>query len=159
MKRLFIILITVFLVSNCKGLPDIKSSDIDNARTTLVEFLTLLNMEKFSEAVPLYGGEYDQLQVFNPEIDPNNRIALWSWVCGNQLLQCLEVGEVSFMESKTDIFIFQVEFTNPDGSLFVLGPCCGASESEMPPVTQFEFRVKKTPAGKYLVMDTPPYVP
>jgi hypothetical protein len=46
-----------------------------------------------------------------------------------------------------------------DGSLFVLGPCCGANETEMPPVSQFEYKVTRDASGQFVVMDLPPYVP
>jgi hypothetical protein len=52
-----------------------------------------------------------------------------------------------------------VEFSLPDGTLFVLGPCCGATETEMPPVSSFAFRVQRQPDGAYAVLDLPPYVP
>jgi hypothetical protein len=125
----------------------------------LVNFVTRLHTKDYAEAVPLYGGEYEQLQVFNTEIDPNDKLALWTWVCDNQLLQCLEVRSVTFKEQVGDSYIFQVEFNNADGSLFVLGACCGANETEMPPVSQFEFSVARTADGKFVVMNTPPYVP
>jgi hypothetical protein len=64
-----------------------------------------------------------------------------------------------FKELRGDMYVFQVEFNNPDGSLFVLGPCCGASETEMPPVSQFEYGVARNADGKFLVMELPPYVP
>lgn len=125
----------------------------------LIDFLTRLHTKKYAEAAPLYGGEYEALQVFNPEIDPNDRVGLWTWVCENQLLQCLEVRSTEFLHQEGDTYIFQVEFNNPDGSLFVLGPCCGANETEMPPVSQFEFTVIRNEDGKFVVMNTPPYVP
>lgn len=125
----------------------------------LVNFLTLLHTKKYAEAVPLYGGEYEGLQVFNPQIDPADQVALWAWVCDNQLLQCLEVRSVTPKNISGDSYIFQVEFSNPDGSLFVLGPCCGATETEMPPVSQFEYTVSRNAEHRYVVMNPPPYVP
>lgn len=125
----------------------------------LIDFLTLLHTKNYADAAPLYGGEYEQLQIFNSEIDPNDKVALWTWVCDNQLLQCLEVRSAAFQEMVGDSYIFEVEFSNPDGSLFVLGPCCGANETEMPPVSQFEFTVTRNAAGQFVVMNTPPYVP
>jgi hypothetical protein len=125
----------------------------------LINFLTLLYTKNYAEAVPLYGGEYEALEVFNPQIDLNDRVALWTWVCENKLLQCLEVHSAELMHQEGDTYVFQVEFNNPDGSLFVLGPCCGANETEMPPVSQFEFSVTRNADGKFVVMNTPPYVP
>ena len=129
------------------------------AQDVLVDFLTLLHTKNYAGATPLYGGEYESLQVFNPELDPNDRVALWTWVCENKLLQCLEVRSTTFTKLVGDSYIFQIEFNNPDGSLFVLGPCCGANETEMPPVSQFEFTVSRSADGKFVVMNTPPYVP
>jgi hypothetical protein len=134
-------------------------STMAEAHDVLVNFLTLLHTNKYAEAVPLYGGEYEQLQVFNTEIDSADHVALWTWTCDNQLLQCLEVRSATFKELRGDSYIFQVEFSNPDGSLFVLGPCCGANETEMPPVSQFEYTVSRNAEHRYVVMNTPPYVP
>ena len=71
----------------------------------------------------------------------------------------MEIRSVTFDQLVEDAYIFQVEFNNPDGSLFVLGPCCGATETEMPPVSQFQFTVIRNADGRFVVMNTPPYVP
>jgi hypothetical protein len=134
-------------------------STASEAYDALINFLTLLQTKNYADAAPLYGGEYEQLQVFNTEIDPNDHVALWGWACDHQLLQCLEVRSATFKELRDDTYIFQVVFSNSDGSLFVLGPCCGANETEMPPVSQFEYAVKRNTDGKFIVMTTPPYVP
>ncbi len=82
-----------------------------------------------------------------------------AWACDNQLLQCLEVRSATPKNLSGDSYIFQVEFSNPDGSLFVRGPCCGATETEMPSVSQFEYTVSRNAKHRYVVMNTPPYVP
>ncbi len=97
--------------------PTSLPSTAGEAYDVLVNFLTLLHTKNYTEAVPLYGGEYE------------------------------------------DSYIFQVEFSNLDGSLFVLGPCCGANETEMPPVSQFEYTVSRNADHRFVVMNTPPYVP
>ena len=145
--------------SSTQPVPTSLPSTASEAHDVLVNFLTLLHTKKYTQAVPLYGGEYEALQVFNTAIDPNDPAALWTWACDNQLLQCLEVRSVIFKALVGDSYIFQVEFNNPDGSLFVLGPCCGATETEMPPVSQFEFTVMRNADGEFVVMNTPPYVP
>jgi len=139
--------------------PTSLPSTASEAHEVLVNFLTLLHTKNYAAAVPLYGGEYEQLQVFNTEIEPNDQIALWAWACDQQLLQCMEVRSATFQELRGDSYVFQVEFNNPDGSLFVLGPCCGANETEMPSVSKFEFTVSHTVDGKFVVTDTPPYMP
>jgi hypothetical protein len=167
MKRILMFLLIAITVTGCMAQPTAAPaptptslpSTVSEAYAALVNFLTLLQRKSYADAASLYGGEYDQLQVFNPEIDPNDHVALWKWACGNQLLQCLEVRSATFKELRGDSYIFQVEFNKPDGSLFVLGPCCGANETEMPPLSQFEYTVTRNMDGRFVVMTTPPYVP
>ena len=123
----------------------------------MIDFFELLNAGKYAQADVLYGGSYEQLQVFNP--DASDHAALWTWACEHWLLQCLKIRTATFKLLSGSTYIFQVEFNNADGTLFVLGPCCGANETEMPPVSQFEYRVSMTAPGKFTVMDLPPYVP
>lgn len=166
MNKYFILLFATILLVSCAVQPistlqptQTSSSEAIKAFHSLATFFRLLNEKNYETAVPLYGGDYESLQVFNPEIDPNDHVALWTWACDNQLLQCLEVQSAETLHEESDTFIFQVKFSNPDGSLFVLGPCCGANETEMPPVSQFEFTVMKNTDGKFVVMNLPPYVP
>lgn len=167
MSKYFVTLFSILLLAACVAQPASSPevtqtalpSTASEAQDILIDFLTRLHTKNYAEAVPLYGGEYESLQVFNPAINSEDHVALWTWVCENKLLQCLEVRSVAFQEAVGDSYIFQVEFNNPDGSLFVLGPCCGANETEMPPVSQFEFTVSRTADGKSVVMNTPPYVP
>ena len=162
MKQMLIVLLALSLVgctSQTATTPTSMPSTMSEAHEALVNFLTLLHTKQYADAIPLYGGEYEQLQVFNTEIDPADHVALWAWACDNQLLQCLEVRSATFKELRGDSYIFQVEFNNPDGSLFVLGPCCGANETEMPPVSEFEYTVSRNVDHNYVVMNTPPYVP
>ena len=166
MKKIHIIFLTILLVGcapQATGMPQATPTSLPStmgeAQDVLVNFLTLLHTKKYADAEALYGGEYEQLQVFNTEIDPNDHVALWAWACDNQLLQCLEVRTVTFQRLVGDSYVFQVEFSNLDGSLFVLGPCCGANETEMPPVSQFEYTVSRNADHRYVVMNTPPYVP
>ena len=139
--------------------PTPLSSTASEAHDVLINFLTRLYVKNYIDAAPLYGGEYEQLQVFNTEIDPNDHVALWAWACDHRLLQCLQVRSATFKELHGDSYIFQVEFSNSDGSLFILGPCCGANETEMPPISQFEYTVMKNAEDKFVVMNLPPYVP
>lgn len=134
-------------------------STMDEAYDVLVSFLTLLHTKNYADAAPLFGGDYEQLQVFSSQIDPADKVALWAAACDNQQLQCLEVRSATFKTLTGDSYIFQVEFSNPDGSLFVLGPCCGANETEMPPVSQFDYTVSRNAEHRYVVMNPPPYVP
>lgn len=159
MNKIISFLVILLFLAACAPAPAQTAPEADQARATLLEFLNLLHTGNYEEAIGLYGGEYDALQVFNPEIDASDHLALWEWACDNRLLQCLPVRSAMLLHQEGDTYVFQVEFSNPDGSLFVLGPCCGADETEMPPESQFEFTVTKNAEGRFVVLNTPPYVP
>jgi len=108
----------------------------------------------------MYASPLDSLHSFNPELDSQDAAALIGYACGQRLLQCLPVRSIALAEATPgEDVIFNVEFSLEDGSLFVLGPCCGATSTEMPPVSSFAFRVRPEPSGSYAVLDLPPYVP
>lgn len=62
-------------------------------------------------------------------------------------------------EKTGEEYLFVVELSNPDGTLFVLGPCYGGNETDVPLVSQFEYRVRKLANEKFVVLDLPVYVP
>ena len=124
-----------------------------------MQFFDLLNSKQYAEADKLYGGDYEQLKVFSADVDPSDHAKLWSNACELAGLQCLEVRTAIFKNMQGDSYIFQVEFSNSDGSLFVLGPCCGSNETDMSLVSQFEYKIARNADGKFHVMDLPPYVP
>jgi hypothetical protein len=139
--------------------PSTLPSTADEAQGVLIKFFDLLNAKQYAEADALYGGDYEQLKVFSADVDPSDHVKLWSNACDLAGLQCLKVRTATFKKLQGDTYVFQVEFSNPDGSRFVLGPCCGSNATEMPPVSQFEYKVARTSNGKFVVMDLPPYVP
>jgi hypothetical protein len=94
----------------------------------------------------------------NPDIPEDDYEGLWQVACARQTL-CLSLARI--VEQKPvaqDEFEFVVEFIWRDGTLFKLGPCCGATEAEVPPVWQFPYTVKKI-SGGFRVMEGPVYVP
>jgi len=131
-----------------------------NAELTLINFFTYLNQKNYRHASEIYGGPYDQLVGYNPSLSEADIEGLLQAGCEYNGLMCLSVLKSRLVEANsTDEYIFEVEFANPDGSLFVLGPCCGASEDEMPPVSTFNVRVHCENDGVCKVLDLPPYVP
>ena len=139
--------------------PTSLPSTADEAHDVLMDFFMLLNTGKYAEADSLYGGTYEGLQDNNPSVDASDHVKLLANACEINGHQCLTVRTASFKELQGDTYIFQVEFNNPDGSLFVRGPCCGGNETDFPPESQFEHRVTRNANRKFLVMDLPPYVP
>jgi hypothetical protein len=134
------------------------ASDLDLARHTLLTFFTLLHNGRYAEAVPLYGGSYDGMRGNNPLIPPDDYTALFESSCTNQR-PCLLVANIVDEEKVSESeFKFLVEFVWIDGTLYKRGPCCGASETEMPPEWQFPYTVKIID-GQYKVMEEPVLMP
>ena len=129
------------------------------AQAALTDYFQSLNQGKYEQAVELYGGSYDELAYFNPMIDPDERVDLLKAGCEFNGFMCLPVlSSVLVHVENQHEFTFDVEFSNPDGSLFVLGPCCGATEEIMPPMSVFTINVRCDDAGRCLALDLPPYV-
>ncbi len=140
--------------------PTPEADDGAGAQQALTSFLGLLAGGQYDQAATMYAGPLDSLHSFNPELDPQDAEALIGYACGQRLLQCLPVRSIALAEAPAgEDVLFNVEFSLEDGSLFVLGPCCGATSTEMPPVSSFAFRVRPDPVGNYSVLDLPPYVP
>jgi hypothetical protein len=129
------------------------------AEEILKTFYSLLNEKKYEEALPYYGGDFSVLVGWNPVINPGDKISLLRNGCEENGLHCLRVKTVkkSLAISETESK-FVVQLADADGSVFKIGPCCGATEKEMPPRSDFECIVRKV-GNKYLVMDLPPYSP
>ena len=136
-----------------------SQSDLAQAREALPDYFSLLHARRYAEAVNAYGGSYDLLKDWNPTVDPKDHAALFENGCTINGLMCLEVRTIAQeeMASLTE-FKFVVEFSRDDGSLFVRGPCCGASETDMPPQSQFPYLVIKVD-GRFLVQGLPVAVP
>jgi hypothetical protein len=160
-KTLFLIVLLLYGCAPQASPPAPTSlpSTIAEAQAVLIQFFDLLQAKQYAEADLLYGGDYEQLQVFSSGTDPSDHATLWANACERAGLQCLNIRTATFKNLQGDTHVFQVEFSNADGSLFVLGPCCGADETEMPPVSLFEYRVARTSDGSFRVIDLPPYTP
>jgi hypothetical protein len=131
----------------------------DHARIALLEFLSALGEGHYVEATWHYGGSYDTMRMWNPDIAPHDLPALWRSACLHNGLQCLGRAEPVNVEvlSATDLR-FTIHLLTPAGERFVLGPCCGETEQSMPPQQAFTFTVRRS-GDRYLVLDTPPYMP
>ena len=135
------------------------SSDLDGARRGLISYFELLSTRRYAEAVGFYGGSYEALQVFNPQVRPHELDILFKEACENRVLQCLPVKRVVAEKPLSpELFEFRVEFLSEDGDVFVLGPCCGATEEEMPSQSEFIYTARKT-GDRFLVQELPVYVP
>jgi hypothetical protein len=131
----------------------------DHARDALLSFFSALANEHYLEASWLYGGSYEVLRGWNPDHDPDDLTGLWHLACRYNGLQCLGRAEVLRVEPVTErLTRVVVRLLTDTGEPFVLGPCCGATEAEMPPQHEFAFTVARS-GDRYLVQDLPVYVP
>jgi len=147
------------------GDPDVVEPEADGdvglARQALVEFFDRLHAGDYAGASELYGGSYEVLTGYNPDLDPQDHEALFRNACKLSGLQCLRVRSARLQGGSADGggYQFAVEFSRADGELFVLGPCCGATETEQPSRSEFVFTVVGVAEGKYQVLDLPVYMP
>jgi hypothetical protein len=159
-----VIAIVIVLVAACTPITastPTPTGDLERARRTLIEFFSLLSHGDYASAANLHAEDenfYNSLRENNPEVEPTDRAALLRAACEYQL-RCMEIKSVIHIEQiSSRIFRFIVEFADLDGSTFILGPCCGADKTEMPSVSQFEYRVEKV-GDLFLVHGSPVYVP
>ena len=153
------LLVSVVLLSSCANPLTNDQSNLTTAQSTLESFFTLLAHGAYEQAAGLYGGEYEELHSMNPAIPADHYASLWENGCSLNGYQCLEIKDV--VKASMDdqgIFHFIVEFKEPNGDLLVIGPCCGADATQMPPRSQFEFTVRRN-KGVFLVQDAPIFVP
>jgi hypothetical protein len=160
-----LIIVLLFSLVACTTKSTETLSDTQLALHASVDFLESLHAGRYEESAQLYGGTYEVMMGHNPSIDPANYAALLRNACTINGTQCLDVRSAGLdTEVSATEFIFKVEFQNQDGTLFVVGPCCGESETDFPPQSTiyqstFLFRVVKVSEGKFLVMNMPPYMP
>jgi hypothetical protein len=168
MKHTWLILIGVILLAACQTttaepvvpLPDQTPPATSQALLDMTNFFVYLNHGKYEEAAALYGGSYEILQGYNPDLDPKDKAGLLKNGCEINGIQCLQLysADLTGQPSETE-FVYTVTYRNPDDTQFVRGPCCGATEEEMPPVTEFEVHITCTEGGTCQILDLPPYVP
>jgi hypothetical protein len=153
-RLVFLWLAGLVILSACAR----QADDSAQPRQALVNFFDRLSQGSYAQAAELYGGSYETLQSWNPDLNPKDTAALWQNGCQVNGLQCLTVHSATLkQQTKNGKTLFIVEFNNPDGSLFSRPGCCG--DNATPPTSQFEFRLLRGEDGKYRVMDMPVYVP
>ncbi len=155
MKQLILSLCMLALLTSCAA----TDGDEIAARQVLTDFFNHLYKAEYDQAVALYGGDFEMLREWNPEVEAQNFASLWENGCELNGLQCLPIRSATLKGETKDTFVFTVEFNHPDGTLFTLGPCCGEDETQQPTVSQFDYSVQITADGKFQVLDLPVYVP
>jgi hypothetical protein len=165
-KKLIIILFLILLTAcqtnvepTTEPINDLSSMEAQ-AKVDLITFFEKLNQGQYEDAIALYGGSYEVLQGYNPDVDPQDKATLMKFGCEFNGLTCLQVHDaVIKSQNSNNEFLFEVRYSNKEGEIFELGPCCGETEEEMPPVSLFEIRVSCDAESNCKVRDLPPYVP
>lgn len=161
MNKQFLVLILLIstALAACSPTLNRQSANLQTAQDCLESFFSLLSYGAYEQAVFLYGGSYEELRSMNPAIPADEYATLWKNACNTIGFQCLPIKQVlQAYEDERGIFHFLVEFKNRDGGLLVVGPCCGADATQMPPLSQFEYTVIRH-KGKYLVQELPVFIP
>ena len=153
------LLISVILLSSCSNPSSNNEKELATAQTTLESFFTLLAHGAYEQAAGLYGSDYEGLRSMNSAIPADDYASLWKYGCASNGYQCLDIKDVvKASMDEQGIFHFIVEFKLSNGNLLVVGPCCGADATQMPPRSQFEYTVRRN-KGVFLVLDPPVFVP
>ena len=148
-------ILAFLLLSSCAT----STGNMNQAHQVLQDFFEHLAQGEYDAAAAQYAGSYETLVSFNPDLDPDDYVALWQSGCQLNGLKCLTIRSATFTKvNEAGEFVYIVDFNAPDGSLFVLGACCG-EEPVTPSQSQFEYRVVESEDGQYRVLDIPVYVP
>ncbi|MBP8949897.1 MAG: hypothetical protein KBG73_13735 [Candidatus Promineofilum sp.] len=141
--------------------PNLSPSDEEAlAADALFTFFDKLQAGDFAEAAAYFGGSYEVLTGYNPEVAADDVATLWRNGCSINGLNCLAARRVTLADRPAEgEYLFNVEFTTREGELFVQLPCCGADETQQPPISVFSIRVARGEDGRYRVIDLPPYTP
>ena len=157
MKKIFFSLLSILLLSACQITP--KSRDISTPDKALITFFDHLTEENYTAASSLFAWSDPQarqgVRVFSAPEDEDGAMVLKRYCQSTATCLKAEVLKVNEVQNGWEL---TTQFHHPDGSLFVLGPCCGATEEEMPPQDIFTFLVRSMD-GELKVATPPVYVP
>lgn len=164
MKRtIWIILGLLSLMAACTNSQQAEpnaTTDQQAAQATLLAYFDALAGGDYVKAAGLYGGDYEVLVGYNPDVDPADRAMLLERACTTNGFVCLPVKDVSKVEPLAgDLYRITVQFETPEGEVFVRGPCCGEDDQAAQTQSEFDFQVKLTGDNQYLVLDLPVYTP
>lgn len=143
--------------------------ELQKAREALVNFFNYLHDGQYDKAVPLFepwdkgigtqNSSWEGILSFVPREKRNEKgkaIGL------GKLYQSVGVPiRVKILNAEKvadDEYNFKVIFIKDDGSSYIYGPCCGATEKQMPSQSEFDYFVKRI-KGVYKVRTPPLFRP
>lgn len=130
------------------------------AKDALITFFDSLNKNEFEKASKLFSSDeadWEGLAVYSPIEDTNNKAKVLENYC-KATLTCLKAKVLEVKEGGSGEYTLIVQFLNNDGTTYIFGPCCGATEKEMPSKDTFDYRVKKN-NNMFKVITPPLYRP
>ncbi len=133
------------------------SANEQEARNTLVDFFDNLYGSDYDTALGVYGGDWEQLGTYSA--NKKHTTTTLEAFC-NATQTCIPVRKfVATKQPAVDTYVFTIQFTRGDGTMFTYGPFNGEAPSdENPPQYQFEYTVKNI-NGEWKVVTPPLYVP
>jgi len=123
------------------------------AQMALNNFLSHLEMKQYQQATQYFGGSYDYLKELNPNINNTSAHNYLKHFCESNSGICLPFTIKSQKKIDENVFVFQVQYFEDNGQLFINGCGCGGIDQEKK--DKFNFSVRKE-GEKYYVVDLPP---
>ena len=124
-----------------------KQDESTNAEEALVSFFTYLSNQDYKKALTLFelddpANSWEGFASFSLEEDRSDKAKVLKNYC-EATGTCLKAKVIETQKGTNDTYDLVVQFLNTDSSIFILGPCCGATKEEMPSQDKFNFKVKK----------------
>ena len=147
------------LKQEIKLIPITTKDESKTAKDTLVTFFDYLGKNEFEKAVELY--EFDNgftlIEELTPAEEQDDKAKVLENFC-KAVGTCLEVKVLETKRTTNYEYSMVVQFIKSDGTFYVFGPCCGATEEQMPSTDKFDYTVKKI-NGEFKVTTPPLYRP
>ncbi|OGO13884.1 MAG: hypothetical protein A2Y93_00430 [Chloroflexi bacterium RBG_13_68_17] len=151
-------LLTAALLVTLPGCSAASSDEVPMAEAIVQGYFAALSEGRFDDAAGLYAGDFEELSAINPDVDPQDHALLFERWCTQNGGVCLPILAIVSRDVLDDGSVrFRVQFSNADGSLFEIGPCCGEVDTGQR-TNEFDYVVRRID-GDLRVLQLPPYVP
>jgi hypothetical protein len=140
-----------------------QSEEIEQPTTAegaLITFFDYLSKNEFAKASKLFSSDeadWESLKVYSPIEETSNKAKVLENYC-KATLTCLKAKVLDVKEVANGEYNLVVQFLNNDGTTYIFGPCCGATEKEKPSKDKFDYTVKKI-NSMFKVITPPLYRP
>lgn len=164
----FLFILVLLFIAFLFGFGLKKESKYIPSETVAIMFFRNLSVGNYEEALKYYGGSFETLQNWNPEVSSTDYLELIKRGCEQNGLNCLPLRTIIIDPSISvqglneeglydRITPYTVTFEKREGGLFEIGPCCG-EEDTGERFSQFTVFIAEK-EGNYIVLTLPPYTP